>query len=199
MAEGMTVVDLADGEVYVYQDPGAPIPSQPLGGEPDSAAVDLSTQAVVVPSESNQFQNILDFSRATFDRAARTVTAPAVRLGEYGLEGVAIESNRHLAFLEEEFGNTVGVMDLTQAVAGKGELRVAMMPDLGFAPWGNLGDPHGIAVTTSLSGGRPVGFLVDASRKVVARVDLERLLAEGKVSGEIPVLGASSVTLLEVK
>jgi hypothetical protein len=199
MTDGMTVVDLADGTVYVYQDASAPIPSQPLGGEPDSAAVDLSTQVVVVPSESNKFQNVLDFSRATFDRAARTVTAPAVRLGEYGLEGVAIESNRHLAFLEEEFGNTVGVVDLSRAMAGTGEVRVATMPELVDGPWGNMGDPHGIAVTTSLSGGRPVGFLVDASRRFVARVDLERLQAEGKVSGDIPVLGGSAVTLLEVK
>lgn len=114
MADGMTVVDLADGTVYVFQDPSAPpLPNQPLGGEPDSAAVYLSTQVVVVPSESDTFQNVLDFSRATFDRAARTVTAPAVRFGEHGLEGVAVESNRHLAFLGEAFGTTAGVMDLS--------------------------------------------------------------------------------------
>jgi hypothetical protein len=42
--------------------------------------------------------------------------------------------------------------------------------------WTNLGDPHGIAVTTGLADGRAVGFVVDAGHRWVGRVDLAKLL-----------------------
>jgi len=202
MSEGMTVIDLADDTVYVYQDAAASAATAPLGGEPDGAAVDVSTQAVVVPSEQEGFQNVLDFSRASFDRGNKTVTAPARRVGEFALEGVAIEPGRHLAFLENEFSNTVGVLGLEAALGGYGEIKMGVMPpppgsEDGSA-WENLGDPHGIAVTTSLSGGKPVGFLVNAGFTWVARVDLETLQQLGSTSAEQPDI-REAVTFLQVK
>lgn len=202
MKEGMTVIDLSDDTVYVYQDPAAPEPDSPLGGEPDAAAVDTASQVVVVPSESGGFQNVLDFAKASFNRADKAVTAPARRLGEYSLEGVAIEPSRHLAFLENEFTNTVGVMALEPALAGNGVIKMGTMPpppgSEDGAVWANLGDPHGIAVTTSLAGGKPVGFLVDEQFRWVARVDLEKLQAIGSSNADLPDVG-EAVTFLEVK
>jgi hypothetical protein len=47
------------------------------------------------------------------------------------------------------------------------------MPSLpGGGGFTNLGDPHGIAVSTSIINGKPVGFLVDDGLQWVARVDL---------------------------
>ncbi len=51
------------------------------------------------------------------------------------------------------------------------------MPDLPNAGggWQNLGDPHGIAVTTGLADGHAVGFVVDNDLQWVARIDLEAM------------------------
>jgi hypothetical protein len=202
MDEGMTVIDLADDTVYVYQDAAAPEPDSPLGGEPDGAAVDTSNQVVVVPSESGGFQNLLEFAKASFDRVNKTVTAPARRVGEYSLEGCAIEPVRHLAFLENEFSNAVGVLALEPALAGNGAIKMGVMPpppgSEDGAAWANLGDPHGIAVTTSVAGGKPVGFLVDETYSWVARVDLEKLQAIGSSNADLPDI-REAVTFLQVK
>lgn len=202
MAEGMTVIELADDSIYVYPDPAAPAPGSPLGGEPDAAAVDVSTQVVVVSSERDGHQNVLDFARASFDRASMTVTAPARRVGEYAMEGVAIEPGRHLALLENEFSSTVGMLALEPARAGNGEIKMGIMPPPPGSGegsvWENLGDPHGIAVTTSLSGGRPVGFLVNAGFTRVARVDLEKLQQLGSSTADMPDV-RDAVTFLQVQ
>jgi hypothetical protein len=217
IAEGLSVIDLNDNNtVYTYEAPplaadAAPSyetsPATPVGGEPDSAAVDPTTGVVVVPSELGGFQNVIDLSQATFDKSTRTVTAPSKLVPNVPMTGVAVEFNKHLAFFESEHTQDVGVFDLNAANAGSTAWVHGLMPELpvatvdggatvsgvplddggGAAVTGssfyNLGDPHGIAVTTSLTSAGPVGFVVNGNLDWVARVDLAGMLAKASSDG----------------
>jgi hypothetical protein len=181
MTDGLNVIDLTTSTVFTYEDPGAVDPTNPVGIEPDSAAIDPNTGIAVVPSEGEGSQNIIDFSRATFDSAKKTVTAPHQVIAGIPMTGVAVEPSQHIAFWEEEHGTDIGVASLTQANAGNVGWVHGQMPahpqSNGAAIFSNLGDPHGIAVTTALTSGGPVGFVVDSQLQWVARIDLAGLLA----------------------
>ena len=191
MTDGLNVIDLNDtpATVYTYQFPTAasPLsPSAPVGDEPDSAAIDNELGIAVIPSEAGDFHNVIDLGAAVFDKTAATVTgaAPSHHQVSYvgRSEGVSIDSVRHIAFFEGESSSDIGVMDLVQANAGAGKFLHATMPDKpdDGGAWSNLFDPHGIAVTTGILDGHPVGFVVDVSsadRAWVARIDLQRFLA----------------------
>jgi hypothetical protein len=177
MSAGVNVIDLSDRTTYTFQSPTATQPDSPVGSEPDAAAVDPATGAFVVPSEGGAFQSVVDLSRATFDKAARTVTAPTVVVDKLALTGVAIEPSSHLAFWEQESSSSVAIAAMSDAIAGRATQLVAQMPSLpDGGSWANIGDPHGIAVSTALRDGSPVGFLVNRPRDWVARVDLARAL-----------------------
>jgi DNA-binding beta-propeller fold protein YncE len=191
MSDGLNIIDLLDNNtVYTYQDPQALDPSAPVGGEPDSAAADPVTGQIVVPSEDQLAEYVIDLSRATFDKAHKSVTAPHVVIDASNAEeltGVAVEPTSHLAFFESESGDDIGVADLSQQSAAGTSYVHAVMPDLpDGGPWSNLFDPHGIAVTTNLIGGHPVGFLVSGDYRWVARVDLPAVLALPATAGLQP-------------
>jgi len=191
ITDGLNVIDLNDTPptVYTYQLPTAasPLsPDEPVGGEPDSAAIDYDLGVAVIPAEAADFHNVIDLGAAVFDKAAGTVTGSPSSHHEVTYtgraEGVSIDSVKHLAFFEGESSSDVGVMDLVQARAGAGMFLHATMPDKPNAggAWSNLFDPHGIAVTTGILDGHPVGFVVDVSsldQAWVARIDLEKFLA----------------------
>jgi hypothetical protein len=178
MAAGLNVIDLTDGTVYTYEDPSAADPLNPLGTEPDSAAADPSSQIVLVPGEGD-FENVLDFSKAAFDKGSKTVTAPHVILSQFDPEGIAIEPTSHIAFFEAEGSSDVAAVDVVRAAAGDQGSVGGTMPTLpgGSNGFSNLGDPHGIAVAASIIDGKPVGFVVDSGLQWVARVDLQGLVA----------------------
>ncbi len=207
MSDGLNIIDLVDDNaVYTYQDPQASDPTLPVGDEPDSAAADPVTGQIVVPSEGMASEYVIDLSQATFDKAHKSVTAPHVVIDASNadeLTGVAIEPTSHLAFFESESGEDMGVADLSQQTGNATSYVHAIMPDLpdGNA-WQNLFDPHGIAVTTNLVGGRAVGFLVSNDYHWVARVDLAMVLAipptAGPNAGQLEVADPSSaVTFLD--
>jgi hypothetical protein len=176
MTDGLSVIRLSDKTVWTYEDPSALDPLNPLGGGPDSAGVDPTSQIVVVPSESGGYQNILDFSKAVFDPTDKTVTAPHQVLAGVAYEGVAIEPNNHLGFFEGEGTGGIAVVSLPAANTGNQGWVGGIMPNMpGGSAFSNLGDPHGIAVTTSIINGKAVGFVVDFYWQWVARVDLESL------------------------
>jgi len=181
ISDGLNVIDLADDTVYTFQNPAAKDPRRTLGDEPDSAAADPSSGLAVVPSEGDDWQNVLDMNKATFDKASRSVTAPVLQIPKIGYEGVAIEPATHLAFLEHESSSSVAVFDLSGAAAGSTDVAKGSMPSRPDGKsWSNMGDPHGIAVTTGLADGHAVGFVVSSDRKWVARVDLPAFWAMRK-------------------
>lgn len=195
ITDGLNVIDLTDDSVYTFQNPAATNPTSTLGSEPDSAAADPTTGLVVVPSEGNGRQNVLDFAKATFDKAAHTVTAPIVEIPSIGHEGAAIEPTTHLAFLEHEHSSGVAVFDISAAAKGTPEVAESSMPPRPDGnSWSNMGDPHGIAVTTGLSDNHAVGFVVSSDRKWVARVDLQAFYAMRK---DTIVDMAPAVTMLD--
>ena len=191
MTDGLQVIDLSDPTypVYTYEGvPGADAasaiafgydPNLPVGSEPDSASVDPTTQVVVVPSEGDSLQSVIEMSQAVFDKASLTVTAPRHVIDTSAvsdLDAVAIEPHSHIALWEQEFGSQVAATDLTLASAGNVSWAYATMPPLpngnGFS---NVGDPHGLAVTTSLIGGEPVGFVVDQGLRWIGRIDFAQI------------------------
>jgi hypothetical protein len=182
MTDGLNVIDLTDDNtVYTYQDPKALVTNTPLGNEPDSAAADPATGKAVVPSEETATEYVIDFANAKFDKTHKWVTAPHVTIDATNAEeltGVAIEPYSHMAFFESESGDDMGVADLNKATAPMSHYVYAHMPLLpNGSSWSNLFDPHGIAVTTALAGGNPVGFLVSFDYSWVARIDLKKFVS----------------------
>ncbi|HVT10193.1 MAG TPA: hypothetical protein VHM31_06875 [Polyangia bacterium] len=208
MTDGLNVIDLLDDNtVYTYQDPQALSPTSPLGDEPDSAAADPASGKIVVPSEGDALEYVVDLSQATFDKAHKSVTAPHIAIDASNadeLTGVAIEPTSHIAFFESELGPDMGAADLSMETPAAPSYVHAPVPELPDGTgWTNLFDPHGIAVTIGLIGGHPVGFLVSSDYHWVARVDLTALLAlpttAGFSPGQLEVADASTaVTFLDV-
>ena len=193
MSDGLNVIDLADSTVYTFQNAAAQSPTAPVGDEPDAAAVDVSTGIAVVPSEGNSYQSVIDLSKAVFDKAKKSVTAPQ-RIVRPSQEytGVSVEPGSHQAFFEEEGSDAVGLIQLSDANGGGGTFVESTMPLLpGGSSWGNMGDPHGIAVTTGVSDGRAYGFLVSRDRRWVGRVDLAKMAA-GQLATGVTYLDASA-------
>jgi len=198
-SDGLNVIDLKDNTVYKYQVPDAGGFSGPVGSEPDPAAADPVSGVVVVPSEGDGSQSVIDFSKASFYKATKTVTAPSHTIDQLSLTGVAIESVGHYAFWEEEWSSPVAVIDLNQANAGTGTALQGNMPDLPDGnSWGNMGDPHGVAVTTGISSGRSVGFVVTSDTQWVGRVDLAKFAALTPTGTFVSDI-SSAVTFLAVK
>jgi hypothetical protein len=208
MDNGLNIIDLADNNtVYTYQDATAYDPTEPLGGEPDSAAADPTTGKIVVPSEEQGYEYVVDLSKATFDKSKKSVTAPHVIIDASGADemtGVAIEPSSHIAFFESEGGTDMGAANLNGATAAMSSYVHADLPALPDASyWENILDPHGIAVTTAMAGGHPVGFLVNAEYHWVARVDLQKLMslpttADSYLATQLDVADASAaVTYLD--
>jgi hypothetical protein len=191
MTDGLSVIRLADQQVFTYQDASAQDPTKPVGTEPDSASVDPTSQVVVVPSEGLAAENVLDFSNAAFDETSHTVTAPLHVLPNLPYQGVAIDPGSHIAFIEKEGDQTVAVFSAPEANAGSQSWVGATMPDLpnGAGGFFNVGDPHGIAVTASIIDGKPVGFLVNSNLHWVARVELRGLASIGEPDASVTADG----------
>jgi len=186
MTDGLSVIRLSDGDVFTYEDPSSMSPNTPVGSEPDSASVDPSNQLVVVPAEGGGVQNVLDFSKAVFDTTTHTVTAPHQVMPNVAYTGVAIDPGSHLAFLEAEASPNIALYSVPGANAGSQSWVGATMPNLpGSVVFNNLGDPHGIGVATSILDGKGAGFVVDATWRWVARIDLQALASLGQPDASI--------------
>ena len=118
ISSGLSVVDLTDGTAYTYMDPTTPDPGNVFGNEPDSAGVDPNTQLVLIPDEFGD-QYALDFSKAVFDKATKTVTAPHQIITTDAYDGVAVEPTSHFGFFEHEFVNNVGLLNGSAFTVGK--------------------------------------------------------------------------------
>jgi hypothetical protein len=202
MLDGLSVITLADNAVYTYENPTGTNPDSPVGTQPDSAAADPISQIVVVPSEGGAFQNIIDFSKATFDMPSKTVTAPIRVIGNLTPTGVAIEPHSHLAFFQAEAGTDIGVVSLASANLGDQASVGGTMPALpsGDGPFHGLGDPHGLGVIVLTSNGKAVGIVPDAYRQWIGRVDLQALAnleqSDASVTADVAQMQAA-VTYLD--
>jgi hypothetical protein len=219
ITDGLNLINLNTDKVYTFENPDAGSPAEPFGSSPDSAAVDPSTGLAIVPSEFSGFYTFLDLSKAvfSFNGDAGIFTAPSTTLLPASSDdGVAVDPASHLAFCELEFEDHLSVIDLTKVNTsvlgvGPGAFADAYLPNLPDGNmWENLGDPHGIAVTTGIQTGSPVGFVVtdrsdEGTNDIwVARVDLNMMLTLGTkaasdagVMSLSPVMFAPAVTFLD--
>jgi hypothetical protein len=195
--DGLNVIDLESGVAFRYADPAARDPASPVGGEPDSAAVDPASGMALVSSELGGFENVIDLGQASFTPATGTVTAPHAEVRNLGFTGIAIPPGASQAFFEEEFSPDVAVVSLSAAAQGNARALVGLLPDLpGAVAWENAGDPHGAGAMAL--GGRAMGLVVNRQRTWIARIDLARMAALPASGGIIQAADlASAVTFLD--
>ncbi|HTQ44408.1 MAG TPA: hypothetical protein VMI75_16720 [Polyangiaceae bacterium] len=201
MTDGLSVIRLSDSTVFTYEDPNALDPTKPVGSEPDSAGADPMRQLVVVASEGSSYENVLDFSKASFDTASKRVTAPHEVVQNLPYMGIAVDPTSHVVFLEAEGSNMIAWMDLLSASQGDQGSVSGTMPDLPTSgTFANLGDPHGAAAATSIIGGKSVAFLADGRWQWVARIDLATLAALEQSDASVAATNAqiaAAVTYLD--
>lgn len=204
----LTVFDLDQGAAYAMQAGFT---------EPDAVAADTATGIVAVADEEACELHFINMNDATFDGASGVsapvtvlkVTDPACGSQEESgarnwlTTGVAIETGSHLAFLEAEFGDMVGVIGLPQqSISGAVALdtlspRVAAMPRRpdGKA-WINPGDPHGLAVWADPETGKPFGILINEGGTYIAKIDLQAFRSAPAVKGNRVDISSGVVTYL---
>jgi IPT/TIG domain len=189
---GLQAIHIPDGSFFDY--------SASVGNNPDAAAVDLNTDIAAVPDEFTGNQYLINLEAATFDSSTTppSFSAPATlfpinftdcgaELNDWSL--VSAESSSHLLFLGTEFADCAAVETLpTGTLSGAPPApavfqwgHVPASPD-GFA-WENGGDPHGIAVFTSVVSGKVYGFVINFNATWVARIDLSGVESAPPLAG----------------
>lgn len=189
---GLQAVNLATGSVFTY--------STSVGGFPDANAIDINTNVAVVPDEFTANQYLINMAEATFDSLTSRFSAPStvfpVTFTNCGFEAhdwsmISAESSTHNLFLATEFADCAAVESLpTSVIAGApptpAVFRWGHMPSPDATSWNNGGDPHGIAVFTSVVDGKAYGFLVRFDQAWVARIDLAGLKNASLLVGGLP-------------
>ena len=197
---GLQLFNVLGGNIFNF--------SSSLGSNPDAAAVDINTGIVAVPDEYTGDQYLINMQGAQLSSttAPPSFTTPSTvfhinftncgsELYDWSL--VSAESSSHLLFLGTEFADCAAVESLpVSPFAGSPPLpavfkwgHMPIRPD-GFS-WNNGGDPHGIAVFSSVVDGKSYGFLVSDDANWVARIDLSALAGAPALSGG----GANEVDL----
>lgn len=168
---------------------------------PDAASIDSTTGVLSLGHEWTPLLLILNMNAATFDDMTSTFEAPYEIIPLENVyspttwltTGMVIEPSSHLLFLEEEFGDGIGVAQLPVSSAA-GSVTVtsytsAQIPTTvtTFCPaissWESVGDPHGLSAFTAIIGGKPMGLLIDVTASCLAIVDLKDLLVAPKGTG----------------
>ena len=159
---------------------------------PDSAATDLNTNVAVVVDEFTGNQTLINLNGLAV--ASGNWTAPTQVFTIPGCVGdemtmISADSSSHALFSSEEFGNCTAIESLTSSVPSGAPPNPTGYV-WGFMPntpdsnqWFNGGDPHGVAVFTSVVDGKHYGFLVNDQQTWIARIDLAGAQAAPPLSG----------------
>lgn len=185
---GLQAIRLTDNSVFTY--------SSSIGEFPDAVAIDSATGIAVVPDEFTGNQYLINLQAEAF--SAPNFSAPSsvfpINFTDCGGERndwslVSAEASTHRLFLATEFADCAAVEPLPSAAV----LGVPPLPTLfrwGHMPsapdglaWNNGGDPHGIAVFTSVINGKVYGFLIRSDRAWVARIDLQGASNAAQIPG----------------
>jgi hypothetical protein len=189
---GLQLVSAGGGPVFTY--------SFSVGNNPDATAVDISTNIALVPDEFTGNQYLINLNNAGFNvlttppQFAAPYTIFPINFTACGSEQndwsmVSVENTSHLAFVGTEFADCAAVESLpTSVISGAPPAppifhwgHMPLSPD-GFT-WNNGGDPHGIAVFTSVVDGKPYGFLIRSDQAWVARIDLAGVKSAPLIAG----------------
>ncbi len=199
------VVDLNKDKTYRWTkrmvsaltDPANGLTELPGSILADAATIDPLTGILTIGNEGIPLLLTINMSASSFDDTAGTFTAPySVKILENVLlprtTGMAVEPSSHLLFLEEEFSNVIGLVVLpTSTSSGSAvinEYTSATIPSpsatcTGVSRWNNVGDPHGLALFTSVVDGKPMGLLINNVKSCAAIVDLNAFRAAPKTTG----------------
>ena len=189
---GLQAVNLASGSVFTY--------TTSVGGFPDANAIDINTNIAVVPDEFTANQHLINMAEATFDSTSFLFSAPStvfpLTFTNCGFEAhdwsmMSAESSTHNLFLATEFADCAAVESLPSSIVSGAPRTPAVfrwghMSSPDATPWNNGGDPHGIAVFTSVVDGKAYGFLVRFDQAWVARIDLAGLKNASLLVGGLP-------------
>jgi len=179
---GIQIINLNDGSVENY---GGTPPAFP-----DSGAFDPTTNIAMVTDEFVSTQTYFNMQEATITSGTATApgtwNAPSTPFDLSTLSSscpewtlASLEATTHLLFAGTEFSACIAVETLpSSSVSGAPPAPTTFhwgnmpnAPDGSF--WDNGGDPHGIAVFTSVVNGHAYGFLLlYPTQAYVARVDL---------------------------
>jgi hypothetical protein len=167
-----------------------------FGIEADSTTIDTATGALLIADEDANGLLTINMNTVVFDDTTNTFDAdfsvlPMANVGSR-LPGIAAESSNHYLFMEEEFGTGFAVAALPTAAA-TGAISITNfnwasmpVPTATCASeffWANAGDPHGLALFTSVSSGRSKGLLINGDKNCAAIIDLEDFLNATKETG----------------
>ena len=218
-------MNTSTGQVFDWVNPlgvagGAVATSPPdicdVGSEFDSAAEDCTTGIALATLEFSDQLFLLDLTRASFDSAHSTWSAPSqyVTIPELrpfvcndsgaGTAGISIAPSSHLGAVAGEFGgNDFLAIQLPATAGGSGTTPPALV-DYVFAqlpatpdgkPWQSGKDPHTLTTYTSPTNGHSYAIFEDdafqdGTRTYLAVVDLAAML-----NPTISVRGASPHTV----
>lgn len=179
---GIQIISLKDNSVEDYS--GTP------PEEPDSGTFDPTTNIAMVTDEFAQMQTFFNMQEAQITPGTGAVpgswTAPSTLFDLTNLAPscfewtlASVESSTHLLLAGTEFSDCAAVETLpSSTVSGAPPMpttfhfgNMPSPPDGSF--WDNGGDPHGIAVFTSVVDGKAYGFFIQyPTQAYVARIDL---------------------------
>jgi len=148
---------------------------------PDSAATDIITNVSVVVEEDGGNQTLINLNELTVANGVWTAPTTVFVLPgcvDDEMTMIATDSATHTLFSSEEFYNCTAIETLaSSAPTGAPPMPTGYvwdtMPDTpDKASWINGGDPHGVAIFTSVVDGKHYGFLVNEQQNWIARIDL---------------------------
>ncbi len=175
--------------------------------EIDSISIDTTTGIAIMSDEWKLNYILVDLGQANFNPTTNTFTAPYAMVymqntSDTRYTGTAIEPNSHIAFLEEEFGNGIAVLQLPSSSGSGGTFptpaswsynSLSMLPNdvCDASPgdgtanywWSNPGDPHGLSIFTGSNNGVAYGIAISKSKDCIAIVNLQKFLNAPKASG----------------
>jgi hypothetical protein len=178
-ASSLDLLDIPKGKLYSLDAP-------PPLTEPDHGAIDITTDIAIAAEEAGALVYLIDLTTANLDAPAvgsfqapkAAITLTSSTPGR--LSGVAVDPATHLAFLAADVGTTMAVAQLPVARGDPlvvADWVVTTIPAAPGSPWYGAGDPHGIALFTLPGRKGPYGLLVNNTRRWLAVVDLQALLA----------------------
>ncbi|MBV8461122.1 MAG: hypothetical protein JO009_09580, partial [Candidatus Eremiobacteraeota bacterium] len=174
----LQVLDFGTGNVFTTT-------SRVTGGDPDSAAVDVSTHVGETPDEFDLVQYLADLGTATMSGGKLTVTTGSTTLTSSDLSSLSPDSSQvdsvlHVIFYTGEFGTqTLGFGQLPTTMSGTtlSDWAFAFFPNTpDGAAFSSGVDPHQAATFNDPNNCPDCALAVNSGTNWLAVVDLNKLI-----------------------
>jgi hypothetical protein len=185
------------GVVNVTNSVGCTLTDGNLGGDHDGASVDATTHINVVSNEDGT-ASVINLNGATFSSTTPPCTvieggtppdSVLVTRLPGGTAGSAVNSVTHEAFLIEDGGNGITLMELPPSPVTQidstmlSNVQSTIPADPSGAGWATKGDPYAVAIGTCNN----KGYAIDSSFTYLVEVDLATFKSSpGPISTALP-------------